>query len=205
MSSWITSKLRGFTLIELLVVISIIAVLAAFALPALTGAITRGQLTQCLSNARQIHIAQAQMAMEQLSTGDTNLAWVGDLPNINDVQSYANHLVLYDFLKPADAVKVFNGGGMPLGSYESNSVSISSKNCPFKFYKVKDTDPNVTLFITTLNYSYASPLTSSIKPFGDSGFVALRKGGDGAIFRKQQFNETNLIGAVPAEDAEPFQ
>ena len=43
----------GFTLIEMLVVIAIIATIAAFALPAITGAMTRGQLTQAVSNARQ--------------------------------------------------------------------------------------------------------------------------------------------------------
>ena len=197
--------MRAFTLIELLVVISIIAVLAAFALPAITGAITRGQLTQVLSNARQIHMAQAQMAMEQLSTGDTNWAWLGDLSGISDVQSYANHLVSNDFMKPADAVKVFNGGGLPPGSFASNSVTISSSNSPFKFYQVKDVDPNVTVFITTRNYTYNSPLDASTKPFGDVGFMVMRKGGDGAIFRKAQATATNLIGSVPEGNSTPFQ
>jgi prepilin-type N-terminal cleavage/methylation domain-containing protein len=199
------TRLRAFTLIELLVVISIIAVLAAFALPAITGAVTRGQLTQTLSNSRQIHIAQTQMAMEQLTTGDTNWAWLGDLPNITDVQSYANHLVTNDFMNAADAVRVFNGGGLPPGSFASNSVTISSANSPFKFYLVKDIDPNVTVFITTRNYTYNSPLDSSIKPFGDVGFVVMRKGGDGAIFRKAQATATNLIGSTPSGNATPFE
>ncbi len=47
----------GFTLIELLVVIAIIAALAAFAVPALTSALTRGQMTGTLNNARQFYLA----------------------------------------------------------------------------------------------------------------------------------------------------
>ena len=145
------------------------------------------------------------MAMEQLTTGDTNWAWLGDLPNINDVQTYANHLVTNDFMKAADAVKVFNGGGLPRGTFENNSVTISSSNSPFNFYRVKDVDANVTVFITSRNYSYNSPLDASTKPFGDAGFMVMRKGGDGAIFRKTQATDTNLVGSLPEGNSSSFQ
>ena len=55
---------RGFTLIELMVVVSIIAILAALGLSALSGAKTRGQATACMNNGRQLMLGWQQYATD---------------------------------------------------------------------------------------------------------------------------------------------
>ncbi|MBS0162614.1 MAG: prepilin-type N-terminal cleavage/methylation domain-containing protein [Nitrospira sp.] len=62
----------GFTLIELLVVIAIIAVLAAILFPVFARAKAAAQKTTCLSNIRQVGLAN------QLYAGDSDDTYVGD-------------------------------------------------------------------------------------------------------------------------------
>src|SRR3989440_5084262 len=90
----VASREGGFTLIELLVVIAIIAILAALAVPALTSALAKAQMTGTMNNARQLYLAQFQMANDGAATGDQTLAWVGDLPAADraSLQAYCNKL-----------------------------------------------------------------------------------------------------------------
>src|SRR3982750_1815739 len=91
----------GFTLIELLVVIAIIATIAAFAVPALTSALTKGQMTGTMNNARQLYLAGYQMALDGAANSDANLAWPGDYTagSVTNLRAYVEKLVQNDYLK----------------------------------------------------------------------------------------------------------
>src|SRR6058998_516584 len=107
-----TRSQSAFTLIEMLVVISIIAVLAAFAVPALTSALTRGQMTGTMNNARQLYLAAQQMALDGAANSDPALAWPGDYASgVATLADYCNILVTNDYLKPGDVQKLLNAPG----------------------------------------------------------------------------------------------
>src|SRR5688572_1821119 len=80
----------AFTLVELLVVIGIIAVMIGILLPTLTRARQSGVRTQCLSNVRQLCVAQAMYANEYKNAlvaandGSYNVhgSWIGALERV---------------------------------------------------------------------------------------------------------------------------
>src|SRR2546423_12843563 len=89
----------AFTLIEMLVVIPIIAVLAAFAVPALTSALTKGPMTGTLNNGRHLYLAAQQMALDGAANSDPALIWPGDDEAIVTVTDYCNRPVANDYFK----------------------------------------------------------------------------------------------------------
>src|SRR5437773_1244588 len=108
------SRQGGFTLIELLVVIAIISILAAFAVPALTSALKKGQMTGTMNNARQLYIAQFQMSNDGAATGDAGSAWPGDLIAATllapvTLNAYTDYLVAKGYLQGGDAA-IFKEG-----------------------------------------------------------------------------------------------
>ena len=195
-----TRSHSAFTLIEMLVVISIIAVLAAFAVPALTSALTKGQMTGTLNNGRQIYLAGQQMALDGAANSDPSLVWPGDDPTITTVTQYLSRLVSNDYLKVGDCQKLLNGPGTNATAAAvagpPPGVQMAGSTPAFKIFKVKDADSSNVVFLETNNYKYNVTLQGvTTAPFGDKGFIVQRRGGDASILRK------NNAQAAAGQDA----
>ncbi len=193
----------AFTLIELLVVIAIIAVLAALAVPALTNALTRGQMTGTMNNARQLYLAGFQMATDGATNSDPNYSWPGGDPSVTTLQDYCSKLVENDYLKAGDLQKVLNAPGTTLQvtppSGANGTIGMTGTSA-LKVYRIRESDASNTIFAVSANYTYNQALPASAVPYGDKGFVVMRKGGDASIFRKNQATQTNTGG-----DLQKFQ
>jgi len=184
-------SLSAFTLIELLVVISIIGILAALSLPAIAGAMTKGQMTQTLNNFKQLHLATTQMALDGTTTGDTNLVWPGDQASpawnnwaTNLVPSY---LSTNDFNRLLSAPSVIRGA----------TTAPTTKATAIIVWTVSENSSGDTVFLSTANWTNGTTtLSQSSKPYGNKGFVLFHKGGDGAILLPAQAGQTNITGTL---------
>lgn len=208
----ITTNRAAFTLIELLVVIAIIATIAAFAVPALTSALSKGQMTGTMNNARQLYLAGYQMALDGSTNSDASLAWPGDYTSgVTTLKDYVEKLVQNDYLKASDLPKILSAPGASCtatssGSGSSTTVSLSGTS-GLKVYPLKSSDASNVIFAVTSNYIYNTDFTGSPVPYGDKGFVVVRKGGDAAVLRRnnaaatsgQEASFESLVGKKPGE------
>jgi hypothetical protein len=62
-------------------------------------------------------------------------------------------------------------------------------------YNVADSSANSTVFITSANFTQGQALNETNKPYGNKGFIVLRKGGDGAVFQERQATNTSIFVA----------
>jgi len=184
------NRLRAFTLIELLVVISIIAILAALALPAITGALTRGQATQTMSNARQLYVATFNMAADGQTTGDTTLQWPGDATP-STWATWADALTTGGYLSTNDFNKMLTAQGVPRPPATAPNASTPSA---LNIYAVKSSSPMQAIFISSANLvKPGTPLLPSALPFGNKAFVVFRRGGDGLVYQGAQAVNASLF------------
>jgi len=205
----------AFTLIELLVVISIIAVLALLAGPALTQALSKGQMTGTMNNARQLYLAGFQMATDGAANSNPAYSWPGDDPSLTSLEGYCSKLVQNDYLKPGDLQKILNAPGANCNvtavAGPPALVTLAGRSA-LKVYKVKEVDSSSTIFSVTSNYAYNAPLDTTKVPYGDKGIIVIRKGGDAGVYRKNEATQSGwnndfnkfaaAIGRLPGDSTD---
>ncbi|MEI7865328.1 MAG: type II secretion system protein [Chthoniobacterales bacterium] len=173
---------EAFTLIELLVVISIIAILASLAIPAITSALGKGQMTQTLNNARQLHFATQSMSIDTAVSGSCATWTMTESNQVQTVSSFLASLANGNYLKWPEIQKLVTAPGVsPKGT---NADAFSATNIAFTIFKTEEASPSDQPFLITKNWQTPGTLNASIAPYGEKGFVVFRKGGDGAAFTR---------------------
>ncbi|MEX1118109.1 MAG: prepilin-type N-terminal cleavage/methylation domain-containing protein [Terrimicrobiaceae bacterium] len=183
----------AFTLIELLVVISIIGILAALAIPAVAGALVKGQLTGTLNNARQLQLATFNLNLENEAAGAAS-AW----PGTNATPAVTFKVwrdSLTNILSASDIRKMF---AAPRVTVPTTIAAITTaSNTAFNVYQVGNVEDSGVVFLTTRNFNAKTPLTPptvNATPYGDKGVVVMRKGGDGQVYQIRFVTNTNSTG-----------
>jgi prepilin-type N-terminal cleavage/methylation domain-containing protein len=148
----IKNRFAAFTLIELLVVISIIAVLASLALPAITGALVKGQITQTTSNYRQLYILTQSANLDIQGAGGSG-AFPGDTNNWQSalVSNYCSKATF------------------------SNLVTVKGAASNTLVYNAGSTNDSATVFLSTANV--ASNGVTAVLPYSLKGGSVVTLGG----------------------------
>ncbi len=191
-------KSHAFTLLELLIVISIIAIMASLALPHILSALTKGEMLQTASNARQLYLATQSMAIDSTTSGDANVGWPGDMSSPS-FYAWASALCT-SYLSTNDFCKLCSAPGVVVSA---NHFPTSASQTAFRVYAVKEESEGSDIFLITRNAIVSGSggtasvtLDSSVKPYGNKGCVIMHRGGDAVSLMQNQLKTSHAMGTV---------
>ncbi|MEY2563911.1 MAG: hypothetical protein QOH88_2104 [Verrucomicrobiota bacterium] len=189
-------------MVKLLVIILIIAVLGILSYPTLMDHLHKRELDRSMYQARELYIAAFDMATEGAAKFDVNRAWPGDY-EVTALADYCTKLIQHGYVKPADLQNILSGPGATCTVTNGpGGVTLRGKSA-LKIYKVRRADPSNTIFAASSNYVYNTPLNPATAPFGDNGFVVVRKSGDAGVYRKQQATPAGFENNLTKFQTEP--
>ena len=190
----------AFTRIELIVIIAIVAVILILAWPAFNNALVKRDLTRTMNHGRELYLAAFRMATDGAAKADSSRAWPGDY-STNSLTEYCTKLVQNGYVNSVELQRMLSAPGAECQARPADppATLLLSGRTALKLYKVKAADPSNTIFAASSNYVYDTPLNPNTVPFGDAGFVVVRKSGDAGVYKK---NQATLAGF---DNVEKFQ
>lgn len=181
----------GFTWVEASIGIIVLVVLFFLAQPSINSRSKKDRMQHMLSNMKQLHLATSQMALDGLTTGDTNLGWPGDTGGT--FSHWAQTLTKEGYLSTNDLCTLLVMRGKTV---QPNRIP-PMKDCAFFVYAVREESPADTVFLSTKNFTNlpaGSSQGEALKKMGREGFLVFRKGGMGGIVIAPHKNTTSSMG-----------
>lgn len=120
------TKNRGFTVVEIMIVVTIIAMIAAIAMPNYLRSRKRSQATEVLEDLRMIDSAVDQYALENSKPGGHSVVWA-------DVQNY---------LKPGSRLYASGGADILGNAFAMPTVDTAPTVPAATFAALSDVAPN---------------------------------------------------------------
>lgn len=145
-------------------------------------------MTRTMNHARELYLASFHMATDGAAKSDANRAWPGDY-GATSLAEYCGRLVQNNYLKAEDLQRILSAPGASCTVASSAgppaTLTLTGKSA-LKVYKIKSGDPSTAIFSASSNYIYNTPLNPASAPFGDKGFVVIRKRGDAGVYGRNQ-------------------
>ena len=184
----------GITLVEVIVCIVIILFLCSLALPRIGGTgLGKPPMGQLLSNMKQLQLCAQCMALDGVTTGDYALGWPCDLGG--SFTNWTAQILKGGYLSRNDFCKLLSAQGVIVPPGKLPTMNVTA----VRLYAVRTDSPTNAILLTSANFTNTptggNALNASAKPFGNKGFVVMRKAGDGAVLLPTQVGLTNLIGS----------
>jgi hypothetical protein len=181
-------RTSGLTRIQVTAIIVIVCVIVFLAWPTFRNAMVKRDMTRTMNHARELYLASFHMATDGAAKSDANLAWPGDLP-ATSLADYCGRLVQNNYLKSDALQRILSapdaGCSVTSSPASPGSLTLTGQSA-LKVYKVKNGDPSTAIFSASSNYAYNTPLNPASVPFGDNGFVVIRKRGDAGVYGRNQ-------------------
>ena len=207
-----TKSSRAFTLIELLVVISIIAILAAVLVPAVSDALMKGKMTEAQSKGKGIHYSIYAWVHELNST------LAGNWPSATEYPTSTAFFRKLVMTKHTDGgFPQFSVKGMDVCNSFTNDTAFGGNHNAWNLVSnltEQDGDQTPLLFTKNLDIMKLAEVSSTMQlnpkiqvgnnrcgnkvPFGRAGVVVIGKGGDGRILKpdSDRFNPLDSLNTV---------